>query len=506
MIDTPICDFVEAYIQKHFSRFHMPGHKGTDERFPLLARDITEIEGADDLYHADGIILKSEENASALFGSRHTFYSTEGSSLCIRAMLYLAVSCAPRVFPSSHTFACPDSRRIPSASSGTPLRPSPSRRRILAARNAHKTFLYTCALLDLDVVWLYPEASSKETQTASICSCPVSAEYLQHTLEHFSGLPEEERPLAVFLTSPDYLGGVQDIAALSAICHRFGLPLLVDNAHGAYLKFLSPSRHPLDLGADMCCDSAHKTLPALTGCAYLHISRAAIYPYEKKARTALSLFGSTSPSYLLLQSLDWCNAYLAGSPQGQINLTPSYPDRLISCIAKKEAVCQMLLGRGFLFRDADPLRIVFYASALGYSGHMLAEYLRLQHIECEYADQDYVVLMVTPENSEEDWNRLESLKPPKYSDVSLSCPKPDLFPAATSTCSLPAALSIREALFAPSEAVPVSQALGRICAAPTVSCPPAIPIVVSGERITKECLALCRYYSITDLQVVAEEA
>ena len=108
MIDTPICDFVEAYIQKHFSRFHMPGHKGTDERFPLLARDITEIDGADDLYHAVGIILKSEENASALFGSRHTFYSTEGSSLCIRAMLYLAVSCAPRVFPSSHTFACPD--------------------------------------------------------------------------------------------------------------------------------------------------------------------------------------------------------------------------------------------------------------------------------------------------------------------------------------------------------------------------------------------------------------
>ena len=483
MIDTPICDFVEAYIQKHFSRFHMPGHKGTDERFPLLARDITEIEGADDLYHADGIILKSEENASALFGSRHTFYSTEGSSLCIRAMLYLAVS---------HGI-----------SSDTPLRPS--RRRILAARNAHKTFLYTCALLDLDVVWLYPEASSKETQTASICSCPVSAEQLQHTLEHFSGLPEEERPIAVFLTSPDYLGGVSDIAALSAICHRFGLPLLVDNAHGAYLKFLSPSRHPLDLGADMCCDSAHKTLPALTGCAYLHIGRAAIYPYEKKARTALSLFGSTSPSYLLLQSLDWCNACLAGSPQGQSVLTRSYPERLISCIAKKEAVCQTLLGRGFLFRDADPLRIVFYASALGYSGHRLAEYLRLQHIECEYADQDYVVLMVTPENSEEDWNRLESLEPPNCSDISLSCPKPDLFPAA-SFCRLPAALSIREALFAPSETVPVSQALGRICAAPTVSCPPAIPIVVSGERITEECLALCRYYGITDLQVVAEEA
>ena len=113
-----------------------------------------------------------------------------------------------------------------------------------------------------------------------------------------------ERLCAVYITSPDYLGGVQDIAALAEVCHARGVPLLVDNAHGAYLKFLSPSRHPLDLGADMCCDSAHKTLPVLTGGAYLHVAKGAMAAYEAEARHSLAVFGSSSPSYLILQSLD----------------------------------------------------------------------------------------------------------------------------------------------------------------------------------------------------------
>ena len=490
-MDTPICDFIDNYLKQPVSRFHMPGHKGTDpanasQNAPvsLFARDITEIEGADDLYHAEGIILKSEQTASSLFGSRHTFYSTEGSSLCIRAMLFLAMQYA-----------------VQSDIRSAITRPiTAPRRRIIAARNAHKTFLYACALLDLEVLWLYPE---KETQHHSLCSCPVSADTLQRMLETFSLSPKEERPFAVFLTSPDYLGGLQDIAALSSVCHRFGIPLLVDNAHGAYLRFLSPSRHPLDLGADMCCDSAHKTLPALTGCAYLHISKNTLYPYEKNARMALSLFGSTSPSYLLLQSLDWCNAYLA-----EANPAQSYQSRLTQCVSQKETVCRRLLQRGFFFRDADPLRIVFDAAAFGCSGEDLADHLRRRQIECEYADHDYVVLMVTPANSNEDWKKLETLELPSFIKPVLSDVDTDTTATAPSFLASTAkqALSIREAIFSPGELVPLQKASGRVCAAPVVSCPPAIPIVVSGERITEEHLALCRYYGITSLLVVAEEA
>ena len=114
--------------------------------------------------------------------------------------------------------------------------------------------------------------------------------------------------MAFYLTSPDYLGGMQDIAALSAVCDAHGVPLLVDNAHGAYLRFLpGGSRHPIDLGAAACCDSGHKTLPVLTGGAYLHLGPKAPVQEESTVRSALALFGSTSPSYLILQSLDACN-------------------------------------------------------------------------------------------------------------------------------------------------------------------------------------------------------
>lgn len=138
--------------------------------------------------------------------------------------------------------------------------------------------------------------------SGSLCACPVTAAGLEKTL---AGL--DAPPAAVYVTSPDYLGGMQDVAALAEVCHRHGTLLMVDNAHGAYLRFLRPSRHPLDLGADLCCDSAHKTLPVLTGGAYLHIAKTAPASLAENAKEALALFGSTSPSYLTLSSLDCFN-------------------------------------------------------------------------------------------------------------------------------------------------------------------------------------------------------
>ena len=292
---TPIVDFVRQYAQSGTARLHMPGHKG-QSLLGCEPWDITEIRGADELYEAEGIIAQSEANATRLFGTAHTYYSTEGSSQCIRAMLCLAMQGAPR----------------------TGKRPV-----LLAARNAHKALLYAAALLDFDIRWLWPAPED----TGALCSCPVTVQALSTTLEELAG--QGRTPFGVYLTSPDYLGGMQDIAALSAVCDAHGVPLLVDNAHGAYLRFLpGGSRHPIDLGAAACCDSGHKTLPVLTGGAYLHLGPKAPVQEESTVRNALALFGSTSPSYLILQSLDTCNRLLS----------TDYPARLQECCDRLAAL------------------------------------------------------------------------------------------------------------------------------------------------------------------------
>mgnify|MGYP002692812244 FL=1 len=168
---TPIVDFVRRYAQFGTARLHMPGHKG-QSLLGCEPWDITEIRGADELYEAEGIIAQSEANATRLFGTAHTYYSTEGSSQCIRAMLCLAMQGAPR----------------------TGKRPV-----LLAARNAHKALLYAAALLDFDIRWLWPAPED----TGALCSCPVTVQALSAALEELAG--QGRAPFGVYLTSPDYL-------------------------------------------------------------------------------------------------------------------------------------------------------------------------------------------------------------------------------------------------------------------------------------------------------------
>ena len=443
---TPLADFLRAYAASGTARLHMPGHKG---RGPLgcEAWDLTEISGADSLYEAAGVIARSEENAAALFGSAATFYSTEGSTQCVKAMLFLALQNRP---------------------AGTPPV-------VLAARNVHKSFVHAAALLDFEPLWLWPEEG-----TSSLCACPVTAEGLERALR---ALPAP--PAAVYVTSPDYLGNLADISALAAVCHAHGTLLLADNAHGAYLRFLSPSLHPLDQGADLCCDSAHKTLPVLTGGAYLHLSKAVPAAFRESARSALALFGSTSPSYLTLASLDLCNRRLA----------EEYPARLKGAVRRMEDLGKTLSARGWQTEPSDPLRLTLRAPK-GLTGLDLADRLRRGGGECEYADRDFLVLMTTPENTPEDLARVSAALGENRA------------PAAPAGFPPPArgerVLSVREALFAPQETVPAEESLGRICGAPTVSCPPAVPIAVSGERVGREAAALFSYYGVQLVDVLKE--
>ena len=469
---TPIVDFVRRYAKSGTSRLHMPGHKG-QKLLGFEDADITEIKGADELYEAEGIIAESEANATKLFGTAHTYYSTEGSSQCIRAMLCLALRAAP----------------------------AGQRPVLLAARNAHKALLYAAALLDFDIEWLWPAPEA----AGALCSCPVTAGQLEQALERLSG--QGRTPFGVYVTSPDYLGGMQDIAALSKVCDAHGVPLLVDNAHGAYLNFLvGGSKHPIALGAAMCCDSGHKTLPVLTGGAYLHLGLKAPVQDETAVRNALALFGSTSPSYLILQSLDRCNRYLS----------EGYPLRLYSCCGQLTRLRRVLneaaaaagskLSLAVDDPAREPLKLTLDAAALGLTGMALAEALRKYAIECEYADPRYVVLMFTPENPAQDYDRLEEAVAAVCAALPgvPECPEPegDTFTALAAEAG--SVCSVRAAVFAPQQTIPAAEALGRVCAMPTVSCPPAIPIVVSGERVSPAAIELFARYHVETVAVIRE--
>ncbi len=508
-MQTPIFDFVQQYQQGGTARFHMPGHKGK-AFLGCESLDITEIAGADNLQHPElgGIIAQSEAGATALFGAAQTHYSAGGSSAAISAMLYLAKCAAPEQ----------------------------AKGRILAGRNAHKVFLQACALLDIQPSWLYPAPQDAQ----GLCSCIITPVALGAALA--AQQAQNELPMAVYLTSPDYLGNLADVAQLAAVCAQYGLPLLVDNAHGAYLKFLQPSQHPMDLGAAMCADSAHKTLPVLTGGAYLHIGKAAQNACPD-AKAALSLFSSTSPSYLILQSLDLCNAYLSGE----------FPAALADCVTAVDALKEALCAVGYRICEGEPLKLTIDCRAgVGVvaedqnsaqlpvtggsptqNGEALAEYLRRQGIEVEFADPDFLVCMITPQNTAGELERLRQallcLAPvmsPSACAVrkeiasptvgaGVPCPQGGAQVAAASP-SKPAAPTpqmaqirphatthtLRDALFSTGEEILVENAAGRTCRLPSVSCPPAIPIVVSGEVITAGDIALFQYYGIETVNVI----
>ena len=445
-MDTPIYDFLRRYNDADMARLHMPGHKGK----PFLGcepLDITEVHGADALYEADGIIAQSEANATALFGSRRTLYSTEGSSQCIRAMLYLALTCR-------HDGAAPV---------------------VVATRNVHKAFVYAAALLDFEVVWLWPEESR------SLCGCPVSPETLEKTL---AALPAP--PAAVYLTGPDYLGGMADIAALAEAAHRHGTILAVDNAHGAYLRFLSPSRHPMDLGADLCCDSAHKTLPVVTGGAYLHIAHQAPELLHRQAKASMGLWGSSSPSYLILQSLDAANELLA-----------DYPEKLQALLPQLESLRRRLAVRGWELLSGEPLKVTLCPKGYGYTGPEVAAALESGGIYPEFYDPDHVVLMVSPQNDPSDLRRLEEVLaalPRRQAIRQGPPPMPRLEQAVTP----------HEAMLSPWEEVPLEACCGRISAAGALGCPPAVPVVLCGQRMDAAAVEVLRYYGFHRCAVLTE--
>ena len=285
---TPICDFLEKYTADNKLRLHTPGHKG---EFP---HDITEIYGADSLYDSDvngGIISASEALAAGIFGAKKTCYSTCGSTLAIQTALAILKSRGCKT--------------------------------IAASRFSHRSLASAAILLHMDIKWLYPE------------------EYLSADVKYDAKALEGAD--ALFITNIDYYGGTWKHVNPK-------MPVVIDNAHGSYLRFVDKRifgteyLHPLELGFPlMSAESAHKTLPVLTGGAYLHFTEGTDYSHAKEM---MSMFGTTSPSYLILESLDRFNKTIADNVQLVQN----------ACEAVGE-LKEHLMRYGIPIKRSDPLQI-----------------------------------------------------------------------------------------------------------------------------------------------------
>lgn len=440
---TPIVSFLKSYQEKSPVRMHMPGHKGAGI-LGFEGMDLTEIYGADELFEAEGIIKESEQNASSLFGCP-TYYSTQGSTLCIQTMC---------------TILCQDAKSIG------------KKPKILAGRNAHRSFIHAAALLDFDIAWLYGNSD--------YLSCKIHAEDLEKAII-------ESLPTAVYLTNPDYLGNLLDIKSLASVCKKHDVLLAIDNAHGAYLRFLEPSLHPIDLGADLCCGSAHKTLPVLTGGAYLHLSDSLNQVWKNDVKHFMEYFSSTSPSYLIMASLDATNEVL----------DTTFKKSLSECIQRVDGLKNTLTQHGYTILFGEPMKITISTKEFGYTGNEIANLLMECDIYPEFYDSDYIVLMPSPYNTKDDLKRLETClcgidrkpilinKPPKLEQSKK-------------------AMNVRQALFSSSITLDVSKSLGQVCSSVTVSCPPAILPVIPGEVISESSIEVMKYYGIETVRVVKE--
>lgn len=448
MTETPLYTALKAHLSKNRAAFHTPGHKGRFLPAELYEMDLTELPDTDSLFEADGCIAQAEAKAAELFHSRTTFFSAGGCTLCIQAMFCLA---------------------------------APQGGKVISSRVIHRSAVNTMALLGIKPVWVRPRPDAGPGLAGRLYPEDVKA-----------ALQENPDAKAVYVTSPDYYGVLADIRGLSQVCHEYGVPLLVDNAHGTHLALLG--KHPLALGADLTACSAHKTLPVLTGGAFLNVGETALsrrLHFAERAKEAMALFGSTSPAYPVMVSLDLARAWAMEHGKEEW-------ERLAERMAEiKETAWKkgILLPLG----ETDPTRLAIGTLPLGMSGEQAAEYFREKGIEPEHEDGGYVVFITTPFHTEEELDRLEKAVmslPDCTASVTESLPALPALP--------PVAMTPRDAVLSFQKKIPLQNAVGRIAGEAACPCPPGVPVVMPGEKITEECARFLEQAGVYEIFVVEE--
>ncbi|MDP4152396.1 MAG: aminotransferase class I/II-fold pyridoxal phosphate-dependent enzyme [Bacillota bacterium] len=429
------------------TRFHMPGHGGLDskdilkELDSILPFDVTETSLTDNLYDPKAFIKQSERKITDFYGTKASVISAGGATLCINTALMLAGG-------QGNTIA--------------------------VDRRCHKSVYNTMVLLDQKPVYIYPDA---EKNSVLNYIDPGKLESL---------LKEKPNISCIIVTSPTYYGIISNIKEISKVCHKYNSLLVVDNAHGSHL-ILDKNLHPLFNGADIVIDSLHKTLPALTGAALLHSQRFS----SEELKSAMSLFGSSSPSYLISMSADLCTDYLiSGKATVDFNEVKTYIEEVgqyVESHSKVSVICGGKESRNNSFY-LDPWRLTLDFNMTQLSAETASDALLKKGISIEFADNRYMVLIIPPKT-----NR-ESLK---YFGRQL-CTILNKLPESPKNKEIPdlrfeQVLSPRAAYFSPiKKEIPLNESLDRICGKAVIPYPPGIPLISPGEKITREFIEYCK--------------
>ena len=455
--------------------FHMPGHKRNPELIRELLGgvygdsmpyqiDITEIDGFDNLHHAEEILMEGQKRAADLYGAEESFYLINGSTCGILASV----------------FACTSQRG-----------------KILIARNCHKAVYHAVELRELETVYLYPQLfidGDIVWQGAAQINGPIDPADVEQALKKN---PDIE---AMVITSPTYDGVVSDVKRIAEIAHQHGIPLIVDEAHGAHFGF-----HPyfpensLKLGADLVIHSLHKTLPSLTQTALLHRGKDSLISSER-VRKYLDIFETSSPSYVFMAGMDQCIRLI--KDQGT-ELFALYARRIQNFRKDTAKLKHIHLLQ---CRKIDPGKLVIAADGL--SGQELAEILRKEyHLEAEMAAAGYVIALTSLADTDEGFLRLKNALIHIEENISTnSVEDKEKQPQKNVSSNIrnlsgtsdnkgeTEVLSIAQATACEHTTMDLERSIGEISGEYIYLYPPGIPLVVPGERITEELL--CQIWEV----------
>lgn len=465
---------LKEYGDSDYYPYHMPGHKrqliGAMPR-ELMKLDITEIEGFDNLHQAEGILAELQEKASALYGAEETFYLVNGSTCGILSAISAAL---PR---GGH---------------------------ILMARNCHKSAYHAAYLRNLTISYLYPDI----IEEYDICGAIMPGQ-VEKALE---AEPDIE---AVFLVSPTYEGRIADIKAIADLVHKRGIPLIVDEAHGAHLGLVKEvPRNSSQQGADIVIHSVHKTLPAMTQTALLHVNGNLID--RSKLRRFLHIYQSSSPSYVLMASID--NALQLVEEQGEQLFQELYEN--YKRLLQKLEVCKHLKFLPLEEGKQDVGKLVISSKDTGLSGQEIYDMLlKSHHLQLEMAAGSYCLAMFTIGDGIEAYERLEKalLAIDAFIEASGAVPmgkqcfrkeslvKPEN--AIGKECrEAEDAIPLSKAWDMETEIIPLNQAIGRPVGEFINLYPPGAPLLVPGEVLREAQYEQLLHYRELGLSIQGIEA